>query len=93
MPRSTFDSLWPDFDHDDHCPSCGHKIEGLTNTIDIDPPAPGDPSVCLYCQAISVTGDDGNLRLPTPDEALEFSQDPNIQAIIAAMRTLGPPKR
>lgn len=93
MPRSPFNSLWPDFDHDDRCPSCDGRIEGLTNTMDVDPPAPGDATVCIMCTSVNVVGDDGKLRLPTDAEAMTFAQDINIQAIIAGMRILGPPKR
>lgn len=89
----TFNSLWPDFDHIDKCPVCGDPIEAMTNTIDIDPPTPGDATVCVMCTSVNVVGNDGYIRLPTPAEAMTFAQDPNIQSIIAGMRVLGPPKR
>lgn len=84
---------WPAFAHEDHCPVCGDRIEAMSAVTDINPPQPGDPTVCVMCRSINVVGDDGYIRLPTHGEALVFLQDPDIQRIIAAMNMLGPPPR
>lgn len=84
-------SMWPDFNLEDHCPSCGAYVNGTTNTETIEPPAPGDRAVCAYCHSINVYGDDLKQRLPTEGEAIEHATNPHLQALIEAMRIAGPP--
>lgn len=85
--------LWGDHDHEDTCPACGDRIEGLANMEGIARPGPGDACICISCLSINVMGDDSRIRHATSDEALMFAADPGIQEVIMAMRFLGPPPR
>ena len=83
--------MWADYDHEDTCPACSARFDGIANMMGIDRPRPGDRCVCLYCQSINVMGWDGKLRLPTEAEAIEHAADPELQEAVWAMRMLGPP--
>jgi len=82
---------WADFNHDAQCPACGVVMDGTVNTQGLEPPEPEDRAVCAYCQTVCVYTDELKLRLPTEDEQLEHASNPHLQAIISAMRRLGPP--
>lgn len=78
-----------------HVPEAGacwrcHKIlDGATFVSDdTKRPTPGDWSLCVYCNALAVFGDDGRLRKPTTAEADAARADPKVRAHRRAIRRL-----
>jgi len=67
------------------CPTCGKKLDGLTNPVDDDlDQQPGDVSICFHCGTILVFNE--NLELvPCSDENLE-ELDEDSRVLIFAIR-------
>lgn len=57
------------------CPNCKKVSDMAYGPNSDDPPTPGDVSICLYCQSISVFDEDLILREPTEEEILEMPLD------------------
>lgn len=74
---------------DTQCPHCLHKIDGATNIDDESLlPKPGDFTVCLYCAAVAIVGEDRQLRKMTKDEREEAAKNKQViaMAILAKKR-------
>ena len=54
-----------------NCLTCNAKLSGASNTGDVGP-APGDFSICWYCQAVMVYNDNLTLREPTEQDIAEM---------------------
>jgi len=76
-PGNTFWELMPHTSRmaETACPGCGVVLNGST-ALDFDAtPSPGDVSVCSECQAVSIWGDDLQLRGFTREEIDEILAD------------------
>ena len=67
------------------CPSCGEAMTGAAGVESDDAPTPGDISVCLYCRALLVFGNDLKLRMPTDAELIEMAGNKQMIAIVNAI--------
>jgi hypothetical protein len=55
---------------------CGKRLDAASNVNDINPPEPGDVSICLYCGTINMFALDMSLRQLTEDEERETMRGP-----------------
>ena len=65
------------------CPSCGrvnNKASGLAT------PKPGEASICYGCEQLAIFDKNLSVRLPTPEEVLEFRENHMVDAAIRAIR-------
>jgi hypothetical protein len=62
------------------CPYCGYKMDAATGVFDGEghSPTPGSISICLNCGKVAVFTEELGMRLPTPEEAIEFATDERI---------------
>lgn len=68
------------------CPFCGRNNDANAATGDNPaPPQPGDVSICWGCHGVGVfTG--SHIRKPTPEEEIEFSNDPDIADVLMVVK-------
>lgn len=57
-------------------------LDGAFGISGMAAPTPGDPSVCVYCAALLVFGDDGALRYPTDGELTIFLRDERLRLAV-----------
>jgi hypothetical protein len=68
------------------CLHCGRILDGATNAPDqTGAPEPGALSVCVYCSAVTIFGDDLRLRPLTEGEVEELRADPELFERIAVV--------
>lgn len=78
------------------CPFCKAKLDAATMVPDQGPevgPAPGDVTVCAYCQGVLMfDGDPLAIRIPTLAELKEVATLPELQRaqVALAMSKRGP---
>jgi hypothetical protein len=77
------------------CPTCDKRLDGATAIVvdgkkDLGP-APGDITVCAYCQTILLFDDRLRMRLPTFAEMIDLADDPRIVAIKPMLKKVFPP--
>lgn len=69
------------------CPGCGAPNNAhYDTTAPSVGPAPGAVSVCAYCITVGVFAEEGGVRLPTKQEAIEFATDVNVQEAVRFAR-------
>ena len=62
------------------CPGCGNARDCVTDSeLKGAVPKPGDVSVCKYCGALAVFGDELVLRELTADEQRDIDNDPVVR--------------
>jgi len=72
------------------CPNCGVALDGAT-AVDEDgidyaaKPQPGNPTVCILCNHISVWDKQLRLRNPTPAEMREISKNKVVRQVVAGV--------
>ena len=72
---------------EDKCPYCGHKISAATSvTSPHATPRPGDMTVCLECQEVSIFTVTLTLRKPTRKEQELIDRDSAVLATQMLMR-------
>jgi hypothetical protein len=64
------------------CLCCGEVLDAATGIHSFDSPSPGSLSVCLYCGAVTLYGDDLRLRPLTAAEVEELKADAETMATI-----------
>jgi hypothetical protein len=78
------------------CWSCGSPNDDYTAANDApgpDRPFEGAVGVCLYCAAISIyTGNDLEMRAPTPAELAEVMADQHIVKVVQAIHAMNASK-
>jgi hypothetical protein len=84
-------SVWHDEEQISACWDCGIELTGADGVGGTDhPPAPGDVSLCIYCEALSIfTGKGLEMRKPTEEESREAEADPDIiraRPVVARVR-------
>jgi hypothetical protein len=66
------------------CPHCGTKLDAATPMCDpTHVPDPGSVSLCLRCCQWIVFDETLHLRKPSPEESVEFANDPMFQRLLA----------
>ena len=74
------------------CPSgCGYKMEAATEAYGDATPSVGDISICFGCNAVHLFDEHLQLRLTTPDEALQYSLMPEVIKVQMARQAPGMP--
>lgn len=63
-----------------HCPHCGREADAATDMTTQEVPDPGSLSVCIGCGALSIFGDDMQLRELTLEERQKVRDDPETMA-------------
>jgi hypothetical protein len=64
------------------CPFCGAVNDGFTATDEAQAPTEGDIGVCLYCIEVAIySGEPLRLHRPTPAEAAELREIPDIERL------------
>ena len=61
-----------------NCGHCGRILEMATSPFEEVRPAPGDPSICIYCGEWNEFDDDGQLR-PTTREMVAIKITPQLE--------------
>jgi hypothetical protein len=54
------------------CPNCGKRIDAATPVKEIEPPRPGDYSICFYCGEWLIFTETG-VRVASEDDIREMS--------------------
>jgi hypothetical protein len=57
------------------CPACGYRIDACTNLDHDTAPTEGDPTVCIDCATVLVFAAHHALRIATPADLDQLSED------------------
>lgn len=60
---------------DARCPYCNAEINRATSASGAEAPSPGDLSLCVYCQGLSVFSDDLTFRKITDEERASIDEE------------------
>jgi hypothetical protein len=64
-----------------NCLNCGKKLDGAEG-VQGGEPGPGCLSICVYCGAVTIYGDDLHLRPLTEDEAAKLAQERDTMRLL-----------
>lgn len=69
------------------CPNCKAPNDGhlATPGNNPGPPKVGDLSICAYCATLAFYAEEGQLRLPSSDEAAQLHLEPDVRRARAAV--------
>jgi hypothetical protein len=69
------------------CPGCGETLDGATGANTDSAPTPGALSMCAYCAAVTIFGDDLRLRPLKPAEVAKIESEPETMALLMRAST------
>jgi hypothetical protein len=64
------------------CPACRANINATTGITTAGHPAPGDFTICAYCQTVLIFEQEGRRRIATDAELAKQFETPGLEDVI-----------